>query len=110
MVIVIVVVIITFIIAVTKLRNAGSAQRDLCLSCVPVTDALQLGRVVVMLIIAAPGDSNSRAASPPAAVWNIVLLQFGCDSDVACEDEATQRKKLLDTHDGRSSSLREVEI
>lgn len=96
-------VVITAIIAVAILRNAGSTERDLCLDCVPcAVDALQLGRVVVMLIIAASGDSDNRAAGVPVAVWNIALLEFGCDGDVDSEDQATQGEELLDTHDGRS--------
>jgi hypothetical protein len=98
-IIIVVVIIITVIVVVTILGDTGSTKRNLCLGCFPITDTLQFSTVVVVLIITASGDSDYRATSIPAAVWNVVLFHLGSDCDVAGEDETGESEELLGTHD-----------
>ena len=98
--VIVIVIVVTIIIARAIPSDTGCAERNLCLGCFPVADTLHFGIVVVMLIITASGDSDYGATSLPAAVWNIILLQFGCDCDVAGQNEAGESEELLGPHDG----------
>jgi hypothetical protein len=98
-VIIVIVIIIVVMVAGAILGNTGCTERNLCLGCFPVANALQFGRVVVVLVITASGDSDYRATSIPATVWDIVLFNLGGDCDVAGEDETGESEELLGTHD-----------
>jgi hypothetical protein len=80
------------------LGDAGGAERDLSFGSVPITNALDLSRIPFVPGIATIGDSNDRAAGRPAAIGDIVMVQFGCDSN-AGKQEATKREELLSAHD-----------
>lgn len=98
MVMVMVIIIIVVIVAVTILGNTGCTEGNLSLGRFPIADALQFGRVIVVLVITASGDSDYRATGIPAAVWNIVLFHLGSECDVAGQDETGESEELLGTH------------
>jgi hypothetical protein len=52
-----------------------------------------------VLIITASGDSDYRATSIPAAVWNIILFHLGSDCTVADQDKTGESEELLGAHD-----------
>jgi hypothetical protein len=99
MVIIVMVIIIMVMVPGTILGNTSSAEGNLCLGRFPVADALQFSRVVVVLIITASGDSDYRATSIPAAVWNIILFHLGSDCTVADQDKTGESEELLGAHD-----------
>jgi hypothetical protein len=99
MVIIVMVIIIMVMVPGTILGNTSSAEGNLCLGRFPIADALQFSRVVVVLIITASGDSDYRATSIPAAVWNIILFHLGSDCTVADQDKTGESEELLGAHD-----------
>ena len=80
------------------LGDAGGAEWDLSFGHVPIANALDLSRIAFVPGIATIGDSNDRATGRPAAIGDIVMVQFGCDSN-AGKYETTKREELLSTHD-----------
>ena len=81
------------------LRDASRTKWDLGFGLLPVTNAFDLSRVVVVTGITALGDTNNITADAPAAVWNVVMVQLRGNGDVAGQHEATECEKLLSTHD-----------
>lgn len=81
------------------LRDASRTKWDLSFGLLPVTNAFDLSRVVVVTGITALGDTNNITADAPAAVWNVVVVQLRGNGDVAGQHEATECEKLLSTHD-----------
>jgi hypothetical protein len=108
MVIIIIVVVMVMVIVVGVgpvvapvgliLGNAGRAERDLGFSLLPIADALDLSRIIVVSGITALGDTDDIAADIPAAVGNIVVVQLRGNSDVAGKHETTESEELLSTH------------
>ena len=98
-VIVIVVVVVVVVVVVSMLGDASRAEGDLGLCRAPVADALQLSRVIVVLVITPLRDSHDGAADSPATVRNVVVFQLCCDGHIADEHETTESEKLLSTHD-----------
>jgi hypothetical protein len=80
------------------LGDAGGAERDLSFGSVPIANALDLSGIPLVSGVATIGDSNDGTAGRPAAIGDIVMVQFGCDSN-AGKQEATKREELLSTHD-----------
>jgi hypothetical protein len=99
MVIIVMVIIIMVMVPGTILGNTSSAEGNLCLGRFPIAYALQFSRVVFVLIITASGDSDYRATSIPAAVWNIILFHLGSDCTVADQDKTGESEELLGAHD-----------
>jgi hypothetical protein len=99
MVIIVMVIIIMVMVPGTILGNTSSAEGNLCLGRFPIADALQFSRVVGVVIITASGDSDYRATSIPAAVWNIILFHLGSDCTVADQDKTGESEELLGAHD-----------
>jgi hypothetical protein len=97
-VIVMVVVVVVVIVVVSILGDASRAERNLGLRRAPVADALQLSRVIVVLVITLLRDAHNRATCSPAAARNVVVLELGCDSHISGEHEATESEQLLSTH------------
>ena len=106
-VIIIVVVIVVVVVGVGAvvasvsliLGDAGRAERNLSFSLLPIADALDLSRIIVVSGIAAFGDTDDIAADIPAAVGNVVVVQLRGDGNVAGKHEATDSEELLSTHD-----------
>jgi hypothetical protein len=79
-VVVIVAVVIVVVISVGDvavslvLGDASSTEWNLCFGRLPVTDALELGGIIVMSSITALGGSHNGATGIPAAVGDIVVV------------------------------------
>lgn len=97
-VMVVVVVVVVVIVVVSILGDASRAERNLRLCRAPIADALQLSRVIVVLVITLLRDAHNGVTGSPAASRNIVVLELGCDSHISGEHEATESEQLLSTH------------
>lgn len=73
------------------LGDAGRAERDLSFGSVPIANALYFSCIPFVLGITALGDSDNRAAGRPAAIGDVVVVEFRCDGN-AGKEEATKRE------------------
>lgn len=80
--------------------DTGLAERDERRRLVPVADAVHLGAVAVVSVVASVGSADDRAADVPAAVGDVLAVEFCCDSDVAGQHEAGEGEELSSAHGG----------
>ena len=63
------------------LGDAGGAERNLSSGSVPIANALDLSRIPFVLGITTLGDTDNGATGRPAAGGDVIVVQFGCDSN-----------------------------
>jgi len=63
------------------LGDAGGAERNLSFGGVPIANTLNLSRIPLVLGITTLSNSDDGATDRPAAIGDVVVVQFRCDSN-----------------------------
>lgn len=107
---VVLLVVVTVSVRVVSVRavvgDAGLAEGDQRGRLLPVADAIHLGAVVLVHAVASVGDADDGPADVPAAVGDVLAVEFRGEDDVAGQHEAGEREKLGRAHGGGGVGVR----